>query len=223
MSTKPYYKTKVDVVYDYIITGMRNREFVNCSKLNISNIANELGVSETPVREALRKLQTEGLVTLASNKGFYISLPESDELEGYFDILSLLEYYAASVSLDHFSEATLDELTRLNERMRDEGLKENFPDQRAYNHQFHQLIVNNAHNSYLSKLFMKEQNKYSVSQKEFYDVQKNTERVFSEHNEIIHAIRTKDRDRLRELLRKHKFAAFMNIVDGFGMDGRFDQ
>ncbi|MGL6278774.1 MAG: GntR family transcriptional regulator [Gaiella sp.] len=79
-------------------------------RLKEEQLARELGTSRTPVREALLRLQSEGLVDAAPNRGATVRLYGRVELEEMYDLRALLEGHAAQRAAERIDDATLDEL-----------------------------------------------------------------------------------------------------------------
>ena len=110
------------------------------ARLGEVELAERLGVSRTPVREALSRLSAEGLVELAPNRGARVATWTVDELEGVFALRSLLEPQLTALAVRHATTADLDELDRLAARMTelaDTDLDELVPLNRA----FHDRLV----------------------------------------------------------------------------------
>ena len=91
------------------------------ARLGEVEVADRLGVSRTPVREALSRLAAEGLVELAPNRGARVASWTVDELEGVFALRSLLEPQLTALAVPNAGAADLDELEELAARMVDLG------------------------------------------------------------------------------------------------------
>jgi DNA-binding GntR family transcriptional regulator len=87
------------------------------ARLGEVELADRLGVSRTPVREALSRLAAEGLVELVPNRGARVASWTVDELEGVFALRSLLEPQLTALAVPHAAPADLDELDLLAARM----------------------------------------------------------------------------------------------------------
>jgi DNA-binding GntR family transcriptional regulator len=91
------------------------------ARLGEVELADRLGVSRTPVREALSRLAAEGLVELVPNRGARVASWTVDELEGVFALRSLLEPQLTALAVPHASAADLDALAELAAEMVDLG------------------------------------------------------------------------------------------------------
>src|SRR5207247_11200915 len=79
-------------------------------RLKEEELARELGISRTPVREALLMLQAEGLVDAAPNRGAVVRSHDADDLEDLYQLRALLEGYAARRAAAHISETAVADL-----------------------------------------------------------------------------------------------------------------
>ena len=80
-------------------------------------VAEQLGISRTPVREALKVLAAEGLVTLAPRRGSFVTQISSQDLDDIFAVLILLEGHAAQLAAQHLNEAAAAQLQALHEAL----------------------------------------------------------------------------------------------------------
>jgi DNA-binding GntR family transcriptional regulator len=87
------------------------------TKLNPSAIAEVLGISRMPVREALVQLDAEGLVTNRANRGAIVTPFQPDDVEELFEMRAALEGVAARHAAEHYTEAQLEDMTALAQRM----------------------------------------------------------------------------------------------------------
>ena len=129
------YVSKTDMVAalirELIITG----ELTAGLQLRQRDLAQRFGVSQTPVREAMRRLESEGLVIGDTHRGFTVVTPDDGPVEENFQIRAALESLGASLAARKIDEAGLAELERLNERMR--SLADGDPRYAELNREFH--------------------------------------------------------------------------------------
>ena len=84
-------------VYNHIRDGILAGTFAKGDELKEKNIGDELGVSRTPVREALRQLELEGLVSIIPNKGAFVEGVSTDDIRDIYEIRALLEGLCARI------------------------------------------------------------------------------------------------------------------------------
>lgn len=111
------FRNKTQVVEQYIRDSLNRGEIQPGQRLRQDVLAEQLGVSATPVREALRRLEAEGLVLYVPNKGAMASEATQHEVREIFALRVLLEGYAARLAADRLTEDELDTLSSLNKTM----------------------------------------------------------------------------------------------------------
>jgi DNA-binding GntR family transcriptional regulator len=89
------------------------------SRLSPKSLAKEIGISHTPVREALSQLQSEGLLVERPRKGVFVRQPDRDELIEIIELRTVLEVHAAGEAARRIRDADLDELERHSDELRD--------------------------------------------------------------------------------------------------------
>ena len=117
MVTAFQYKSKVEISYDYILEKIMALQLKAGDRVVISQIAKECGVSDIPVREALRMLQREGYVTIEANRGAVINGISDGAVRNMIEIKGVLEAYATRLSADHLMEEDLEELREINREL----------------------------------------------------------------------------------------------------------
>ncbi len=111
------YKSKTEVVRQFILAKLQSGEIQPGQRLQQDVIAEQLGVSSTPVREALRRLEADGLVVYVPNKGVRARDADRPEVHEAYPIRALLEGYATRLAATRLSEADFDLLGSLHRTM----------------------------------------------------------------------------------------------------------
>jgi DNA-binding GntR family transcriptional regulator len=107
-----------DVAYDYIRKRILNGEFEPGQQLMTEDLSDEIGVSRTPVRDALRQLEADGLVVIRPRLGASVKTMELKEFREMCGLRLALEGYAAGLAAQHRAPADLDEMRLALDRMR---------------------------------------------------------------------------------------------------------
>ena len=102
-------------VFEYLKAGVLSGHLNPGERLTEEHLAKEMGVSRTPVREALHKLESEGLIKPLETRGFIVSHDSKDEIEELFEIRSLLEGHALRIISKKISEQDLGQLNNFIE------------------------------------------------------------------------------------------------------------
>jgi DNA-binding GntR family transcriptional regulator len=146
----PAYVSKTDLVAalirELVITG----ELEAGSQLRQRDLAHRFGVSQTPVREAMRRLESEGLLICDTHRGFTVRAPDDGPVEENFQIRAALESLGASLAASKIDAAGLARLESLNERMR--ALAEDDPSYPELNREFHFTVYEYARSPLLLSL-----------------------------------------------------------------------
>ena len=146
----PGYVSKTDLVAallrELVITG----ELAAGEQLRQRDLAQRFGVSQTPVREAMRRLESEGLLICDTHRGFTVVPPDDGRIEENFQIRAALESLGASLAARKIDAAGIARLQELNDRMR--ALDEGDPRYAGLNREFHFSVYEYARSPLLLSL-----------------------------------------------------------------------
>jgi DNA-binding GntR family transcriptional regulator len=195
------YVSKTDMVAalirELIITG----ELTAGQQLRQRDLAQRFGVSQTPVREAMRRLESEGLVIGDTHRGFTVVIPDDGPVEENFQIRAALESLGASLAARKIGEAGLAELQHLNERMR--ALAEDDPRYAELNREFHFTLYQYSR----SPLLMSLMRLLWASLHGGPRVQRTHAESARQHDAILDALRAGDADAASALTYQHIMGA----------------
>ncbi len=104
-------------IYQKIRTRILNSNFPPGYQLKEEELAGDYGVSRTPIRQAIRQLVDEGLVTIRANRRAHVADVNENQFEELFDLLSFLESYSAGLAAVRISDDTLAELRDISTKM----------------------------------------------------------------------------------------------------------
>jgi len=198
-------------VYQYLCKAIINGELKPGVKIQERKISNSLGVSRTPVREALRRLVSENLVSITTNKGAKVIKITREKLFETLEIRSILEGFAARQAAERINEDKIKELDSIYREMEEFLKKEDLschqirPHYELLNHRFHKLIIQESKNSILLEIYNHLANFlllckiYSIFRKE----------SLSEHKTIKDAIAAHD----SKLAEKSSYEHVKNVYD----------
>jgi DNA-binding GntR family transcriptional regulator len=189
-----------------ILTGEYGPE----ERLVEEQLAERLGVSRTPIRQALTMLEAEGLVELAPNRGATVRSFSVADVWDIYDLRAVLEGHAARRAAGRIGGEELGRLRELAAEM--EGLGGRFEDHEeeiralvALNQEFHGTIVEASRNGRLQRLINRTV-EIPLMFKAFYWYTPH-ERVISNHyhRQILHALEEGDADRAEIVMREHVY------------------
>lgn len=135
----------VDRMRDMLIEGQLKAH----ARINETELCRSLGVSRTPVREAIKTLASEGLIELVRNKGAIVKRLGGDEIVDLLEAVALIERYAAEVGVERANDLEIDEIVKMHRRMREYyKTRERLPYYKL-NQAIHSAIVTLTHNNTL--------------------------------------------------------------------------
>lgn len=184
------------------------------SQLVETKLAEEFGVSRTPVRNALRRLSYEGLVTLVPNKGAFVSQPSREEIEQLFQVRLELEGLAARLAATNVTDAQLERLDFLRQKEKDACRASDFEAYMAVNDSIHLLVMEASGNEVLlsvGKPLLDRSNVYLIFLDEFYGVPVERIRSIPEHSMIAEGLRARDPVRSETAIRAHLRSTFEHL------------
>lgn len=175
-------------------------------------IGEELGVSRTPVREAFRQLELEGLIQIIPNKGACVTGITVKDVKDIYLIRSLLEGLCARLATEHITMEQLEEMEE-NVYLSEYHASKGHWDQIAeFDNRFHEILYESSHSKMLEHL-LKDFHEY-VARVRRKTLSSNVRGKASnaEHRMIMEAIRDKDAARAEQLANEHISKAYENMV-----------
>lgn len=180
------------------------------AQLRQAELATRLGVSRTPIREALRQLQSGGLIEVVPNRGAVVRVPSPWEVREAYEVRAELEGLACQRAVREITDDVLDELRIANEMLRSGGSPpEGRPSTNSANDRFHTLIHQVSGNERLARV-IKEINEAfprNVSALVLQDNPRHRGDNHAEHERIIGALATGDGDTARREMQAHVLSA----------------
>lgn len=183
--------SKSEQAYAWIRSRISGHTFGPGYRLVLGPIADELGMSVVPVREAIRRLEAEGLVTFERNVGARVTLVDETEYAHTMETLGVVEGVATALSAPFLDEAALDAAQAVNDRMA--RLLEHF-DAHLFtelNRQFHSLLFEPCPNPHLLDLVHRGWSRLSgIRDSTFASVPGRATHSVEEHTQILDLIRS---------------------------------
>jgi len=203
MGSDDIFITKSDYVYQHLKSKIINGELAMGENLNISKISDEFNISTIPVREAIKKLEAEGLIDFTSHKGAQVKSFNPDKIKEIYEIRAVLEGLAAKSAIPNMTPDKIEYLKFMAEQMRQYAINEDALQFGNLNKEFHRFIYENSSYQMLyDMIFQLWEGNWT---KAIFALHK--ERMFKaveEHLEIIQAIEEKDENKTEQLVRLHK-------------------
>lgn len=184
------------------------------SRLNEGQIGAQLGVSRTPLREAIKFLASEGLVELVPTRGAVVKKFGAKEVLDMIEVLRMLEQHAGARACEIASDEAIAEIRALHDEMLACYRRQ---DRLAYyklNQAIHTGIVALADNGSLSEVHARLQTRLKRIRFVGHEGPEKWANAVAEHEEMIAALEARDADRLAAILGKHLTQAWERVKDG---------
>ena len=194
-----------DVVRQRILKG----EYEIGEKIKENQIASELSVSRTPIREAFKILENEGLIDYIPNRGCFAKGFTKRDVEDIYSVREALEELAITWASERISEAEIKALDEQCEQMEFYTQKGNVKKVLELNSEFHSIIYDAARSRFLGQVLR--------SYKEYLDKTRRTinydqtylDGILSEHRAILEALKSKDKEKALKAMKEHLNASQM--------------
>ena len=174
--------------------------------LRENQIAQQLGMSRTPVREALRALASEGFVEIRNGIGAYVKPLSSKDMEDLYEVRCLLEMQAIKTSIYRISNDEIDDLTRRFQAIYDACEQGDSPAQGEFSEldwELHSLLVDRCTNNYIKEIVAGNNSNLRRYQSLSVNVLGDVHESARQHLEILRVLRSRDLDKLEEVLHAH--------------------
>ena len=207
------YKPLRDVVFENLRTAILEGDLKAGQRLMEVQLAEQLGVSRTPIREAIRKLELEGLVVMLPRKGAYVANMSFKDLIDVLEIRSSLEGLAASLAAERLREEDISDLERVAKEFEKSVREADIDNVLKKNVEFHEKIFLMANNKKLYQLITslwEQVHRFRVTYVSNYDASLS---LVDEHNRILEAIKSGDCELAKKYATEH-----IEIAEQFFME-----
>lgn len=174
-----------DQVYEYIRLQMKTGHLKPGDSIDMNAFSQKLGVSKTPLRDALIRLEMEGFVRILPRRGVVVNELTIQDIKNYYQILGALESTAVIAAAPHLTESEVNRMEKLNEGMRQALERDDFNAYYEKNLRFHDIFLTLSGNRQL-------RDTADVLKKRLYDfprragyVREWEEHSIQEHRELI--------------------------------------
>lgn len=201
-----------DVVFQALRQAIISGEFAPGERLMEIGLANKLGVSRTPVREAIRMLELEGLVVMIPRKGAEVARITEEDLKDALEVRLALEELSVELACERITDEQKEKLKAVCVAFKEAILTKHVPSIVEGDVAFHDIIFEATENKKLIAIAqnLREQvYRYRVEYvKDFsyHDV------LVNEHYEITNAILMRDKEKAKEIMRKHIYNQELIVI-----------
>ena len=174
--------------------------------LSESRLAEDLGMSRTPVREALRSLASEGFLEIKNGVGAYVKPLSSKDMENLYEIRCLLEMQAIKTSIYRITDQEIDDMERRFQEVYDACERGEHPQHGEFSNldwELHVMLVDHCTNPYIKSIVASNDSNLRRYLDLSAEALNNTKESVRQHLEILKVLRSRDLDKLTEVLKNH--------------------
>ncbi|RTZ43373.1 GntR family transcriptional regulator [Candidimonas sp. SYP-B2681] len=202
--------SRSDQAYQFIVDGIEAGRLAPGTRLREIELAETMGLSRTPIREALSRLQVEGLAVNDSARGLVVTELDYSMTSELYTMREVLEGTAARLAARHASDVEIDFLNEINQR---DALLTKPEDLAANNRLFHGTLYRCAHNRYLLKTLNSLQESMMLLGRTTLAAPGRAESSRAEHQAIVDALSRRDPEAAELAARAHIISAYRIRLD----------
>ena len=204
-------------VYKSIREDILSGRYEQNTELKEAAIGAELGVSSTPVREALRQLELEGLVNIIPNRGAYVNMITAKDVQDIYVIRSMLEGLCARWATECITSEQLDDLEETLCLSEYHTKKENYEKLYELDSLFHEQLYQASGSRILNHVLSDFHDYVKQVRKATIASETRSVKSTEEHRAIFEAIRLRDADQAEELAKQH-VKRTIESIQVYGLD-----
>jgi len=211
------YKPLRELVFEALREAILKGVLKPGERLMEIQLAEEMGVSRTPVREAIRKLELEGLVAMVPRKGAYVASLSMKDIIEVFEIRSALEGLAAELAAERITDGELEELERYLVRITESIEAGDLSLVVAVDTDFHSQLYKASRNERLAQIINNLREQIQRFRTTSLSLPGRMQAALEEHKKIVDAISSRDGTLARRLAEEHIENAensFMEAIRG---------
>ena len=192
-----------DIVFKTLREAIITGDLQPGERLMEIKLANELGVSRTPVREAIRKLELEGLVIMTARKGAEVAPINEKDLREVLEIRKALESLACALACKNIKDINIRKLKAVNAEISKAIEADNIELITKKDVEFHEMINTLTDNNRLIQMLHQLKEHIFRYRFEYIKEMKNKQVIVDEHNRIIDALSERDPEKASKELEQH--------------------
>lgn len=206
-----------DVVFNTLRQAILRGELAPGERLMEIQLADRLGVSRTPIREAIRKLELEGLVLMIPRKGAEVARISAKSLRDVLEVRRSLEELASELACQRMTEEQIQELEEAKKAFDAAVEKGDIMELAETDEKFHDVIFNGTGNARLVQILNNLREQMYRYRLEYIKEEDKRQIIMIEHEKILRAIRARHvaeaKDAMREHIDNQEITVSRNIQD----------
>ncbi|MFN3699082.1 MAG: GntR family transcriptional regulator [Dictyoglomus sp.] len=207
-----------EIIRDAIVSG----KLPPGTKLTVDDLSKELGVSRTPVKEALVRLEREGLVENIPRRGMYVAQINIEDALEIYELREILEGFAIRKAAERIDEESLKILKELLNRGENYIHKSNFKSYSNIDEEFHKILWNISGNKRLFKILENIRSVIRLLMSSSVNLPGRAQASLLEHKKILFALEKKDPDLAETYMREHISNVKKVVLENYYREGKED-
>mgnify|MGYP002640474826 CR=1 FL=1 len=193
-----------DQIYDILKRRIVLREIESGNKINEEDLAKSLGVSRTPIRETLLRLEHEGIVKIIPRRGAFVISQSKEKVNDLFEVREVLEGLVARLATKNMNHERLDRLKRCLEKISSaNGENNKLLKYTPADVEFHTTLLEASDNELLNNMMESVNVNLQMVRLRTVALPGRPEQTVKEHYDILAAIEKRDSTLAEKLMRKH--------------------
>jgi DNA-binding GntR family transcriptional regulator len=199
LSSRPLYLTVADLIREKIF----NHELVPGSWIDEKELTSAFNISRTPLREALKVLASEGLITMKLRRGAYVTEVDSEEIKQLFEVIALLEGQACRTVAILASDQQLEILDAIHLKLERAAADRDIDRFFDLNQEFHDKIQEFSGNRWMRKVITDLRQILKLQRRNSLTKIGRLEQSLQEHRQILSALIARDGESAQKLMLSH--------------------
>lgn len=196
---KPLHQEVAERVRELILSGVLKTG----DRIVETEMCSSLGISRTPMREALRILSSEGLIEVVPNKGAYVAQPSMNEIREMFEVMSILEGACARVAAERMSNSDFRKIEDIHQLLEQHYEAKDHERYLEVNHSYHVLVQEMAGNKVLDGVINGLRQRILLYRyRQLYQPDRFTASI-QEHRDLLEAFRNRDPATAEGVMKRH--------------------
>jgi DNA-binding GntR family transcriptional regulator len=204
--------SRSDLIVDAIRSAILSGKLPAGQPLVERDLAAMLGVSKTPIREALKVLSRSGLVTTVSFRGAAVREVDRELIDSIYEVRLLVEPVAIQHSIKRHDDESLQMAAATLHHARAAAEADNFVELSACNRLFHKQLYSRCQNQLMISILDQVQDLVALISTHFWRRRATWSHEAAEHEDVLHAVEIGDEDRAYELVRRHVASSLERIL-----------
>ncbi len=207
------YKPLREIVFEYLRNSILDGSLKPGERLMELQLAEKLGVSRTPIREAIRKLELEGLVEMIPRKGAYVADLSIKDILDVLEVRTNLEGLATYLAAERMNEEDIEELKRILKKFEDSIGSMDKEKMIEFDDMFHDKIIRGSRNNKLIQIVQSLHEQLQRFRVIYFSEYKEYKHLLNYHQAILDAIMNKEPEKAKEYAENHIRKLEKSIID----------